>query len=557
MRTELLLLLLACSGPSEQPVDGGSVDGGSTDGGATDGGSTDGGGTDGGTTDGGGTDGGTSGDGGGEPDPQARSCGLQTDLPDPWLWEGEELRFTVSCGGELPTEEALFTAVGLPEGASFDPATRTLAWTTGASDGGTWSLNVAVTDGGFEGAFPVIETVTVWVADNPDLADARRVDPLEYTEEWGLPVVHVDTRPSIGTEYQAATIIFDGVELPGQIKIRGASSAYYDKPGYTLEFDEEEIDVPWGSDSRDHLLLVSTFDDNSHVRQKLVYDQWAAIAEYWGQPRLAPRSFFAVLYLNGSYQGLFLALDRIDNEFVRQMGFDDSGNLYKAVNHEANFYATGTSGAAKSWLADGYTKEEGEPESDFSDLEALIGFTSSSSPSELWAEADDWIRREEFIDWFLLVSFSLAQDSAGKNSYLYHEPVLDQFLYCPWDFNSSWGQSWYTSRTSSASVDDYTWANRVFWAFQDDAEAEAELWDRFRAMRADGPFAKAWLLARLDAYEAEIRPSALRDEAKWQAAYRSYWWAGYRSDWTDWEGEMSYLRTWISERELVFEGLAP
>lgn len=488
----------------------------------------------------------------------ARSCGLSSDLVRPWFWEGDEIRFTVACTGELPTEAALITAVGLPEGAVFDAATRSLTWATDGADGGPWSLAFTVVDGrASPGALPEVSAVPVWVADNPDVAGGVGVDPLAYTEEWGLPVFHVSVAAGMTTEYQAASIVFGGKAHTAQIKIRGASSASYPKPSYTMEFPDDQIDVGWGPDDRDHLLLVTTFDDNSHVRQKLIYDQWAAMAAYAEEPRLTPRTFFAVLYLNGTYQGLFMALDRIDNEFVRHMGFDNSGNLYKSVNHDANFYRTRSNGSAKRSLAEGYTKEEGEPETDFSDLNALVAFTSTASDSELWAGLGDWVRAEEFMDWFWLVSFSLAQDSAGKNAYLYHEPVMDRFLFCPWDFNAAWGQSWYTTRTASTSVDNYFWANRVFRALQSDPKAAAVLWDRFRAMRADGPLSEAWMLDRLDAYAAEIEPSARRDEARWQASYRSYWWAGYRSDWTDWDGEMDYLRTWITERTAHYETLIP
>jgi hypothetical protein len=84
-------------------------------------------------------------------------------------------------------------------------------------------------------------------------------------------------------------------------------------------------------------VLTSTFDDNSYVRQKLSYDLWAALAASADRPRLAPRTFFAVVYLNAEYHGLYVAVDRIDDEFVEQMGLDGDGELFKAVEHTANW----------------------------------------------------------------------------------------------------------------------------------------------------------------------------------------------------------------------------
>ena len=60
---------------------------------------------------------------------------------------------------------------------------------------------------------------------------------------------------------------------------------------------------------------------------------------------------------------------------------------------------------------------------------------------DLLSEADDWFSLDEFMDWFLLVHFSLAEDSAGKNAYLYNDPLSGRFMYAPWDFNQAWGQN--------------------------------------------------------------------------------------------------------------------
>lgn len=124
------------------------------------------------------------------------------------------------------------------------------------------------------------------------------------------------------------------------------------------------------------MILTSTFDDTSYVRQKLVYDLWKAMAEFQNEHRLTPATFFAVVYINGVYQGLYVAVsdlppilslyltlfyailtpfyssftqfysaftqcDRIDDEFIRHHDLPSGeGNMYKAVNHDANFYLT-------------------------------------------------------------------------------------------------------------------------------------------------------------------------------------------------------------------------
>ena len=58
--------------------------------------------------------------------------------------------------------------------------------------------------------------------------------------------------------------------------MRGATSASYPKRSYTVKFTEGELGVKgWhGGKTRGHLVLTTTFDDATYVRQKLVYDLW-------------------------------------------------------------------------------------------------------------------------------------------------------------------------------------------------------------------------------------------------------------------------------------------
>ncbi len=487
-------------------------------------------------------------------------CGLVAGLETFWFTEGETVEFSLTCSDTLATEDATLTIVSAPTGAELDGDLKSFRWVTGPSSSGRIDLVFSVTPTGSPTAVPHAETTTFWIADNPDDPANIPVDPLTYTEEWGLPVLFLAPNGELGSEYIDATVTSDGVAYPAQAKLRGASSLYYDKQSYMLEFNADELPVPaWGV-TRNHLILLSTFDDNSYVRQKLVYDLWAAIADYWGETRLTPRTQFVVLYLNGAYHGLYVALDRVDDEFLGQMGLESDSDLYKAVNHDANFYLTNSSGGPKSTLHDGYTKEEGDP-SRLAELDAFVTFTGNSDAPTLIAGAPAWFDLEEFMDWFLLVHYANSEDSAGKNAYFAKVPYAGLFRYAPWDHNHSWGQGWYTYRIGSEHINDYVWTNRIFWAIQEDAATEAALWERFGAMRADGPFDPEWLQAEVEGYYALIAPSAERDWEKWGDAYRSYGgWASSRDaagDWTDHEGEKAYLSDWMAERAELFEQLHP
>ncbi len=486
------------------------------------------------------------------------ACELGSDLASPYLLEGDLVSTDLSCQYSFGAAQAQLEPVTLPEGASWaDPS---FSWQTGPADGGRIDLVFALTTAGIEGEVPSAETVAFWVADDPSAADNVPVDPYSYTEEWGLPVLHVSPWSELSSGYVAAELVYQGHHYPCFFKIRGATSSHYPKPGYMLEFEQDELDIEaWGT-TRDHLALITPFDDNSYVRQKLIYDQWAAIADHWGQQRLTPRSYFAVLYLSGTYRGLFMALDRVDNQFLAQQGFDEGSNLYKAVDHDANFYLTDPNGEPKETLHDGYEKEEGLPADDFSDLDALVTFTGNAEAQELVDGIGEWIDPGEFMDWLLLVHYSLSEDSAGKNCFLSTAVGEQYFRYVPWDFNFSWGQNWRTSRTSTSTLTDYTNVNRIFWAIQQIEASDAELWERYRSMaQPGGPLHPDWIRAQVDAYYALIEPSAQRDWEAWSQDYYSYeGWAEYRDaeeDWTDYQGEKAYLYRWLEDRAAEFEEL--
>ncbi len=492
--------------------------------------------------------------------PGGPACGLQVAAGSPYYWEGDTVRLGVTCASGMSPAEAGVTVLGLPDGAVFGPTSGIFEWETDGRDGGRVDLTWTAPTAG--GALPESQVVTLWVADNPDAPAARAPEPHAYTEEWGLPVVHIEVGRPMTQSEQPATITVRGEQVEGAAKIRGAFSASYTKPSYTLDFDSAELGVrEWGSRTRGHMVLITAFDDISYVRQKLIYDMWAEMAAVQGVERLTPRTFFAVVYLDGEYQGLYTGCDRIDDEFVRHMGFEDGeGNLYKAVSHDANFKLEHSSGAPKGWLGAGYEKAEGLPENDFSDLEALVGAVGAASDAEIASGAHP-IQLDEFMDWFLLVTYALAEDSAGKNSYLYVGPDSEDFRFIPWDFNHSWGQDWRTLREDPFTENDYRWNNRIFIALQDDPGLRSQLDARALALHEDGPLNADWVNARLDEYYETLGPGPARDWERWKDAHRSFGgWASLRNQSNDWEdhaGEVAFLRDWVAQRDDWFESWLP
>lgn len=483
-------------------------------------------------------DDGESDDGSGSMSDAGLVCDPQAGGPH-WLTEGETVSVTAGCATGLDEELAIEP---LPAGAVWDPDTSTLTWTPGLDQAAVYELDV--TGAGEVGR------VKIGVADRWDDPDNQPVDPLTYTEEYGLPVFHLGADPDLnGDDYTPATIVYRGHSYAdAEAKNRGATSLEYPKKSFTLKFSREDkmSDESKQFVGKRKVVLNTTFDDNSYLRQRLVFELWNRL----DPGHIQVQHYSAVLFLDGAYQGVYEVLDHVDGYLMEDHGLRQDGNLYKAIDHDANFRLVNADGADKATLHDGYEKKEGVPlegePAAFADLEQLVEWVATSSAEEFAAGADARIDRRDFENWWILVSLVEADDSAGKNSYLYHDPDEGgPFRAVPWDFNASFGQDWQTTRQSpDADPEEYVSPNEVFERFMADPATAEPLRARFREAVA-GALRVEDVLAFFDAAVAEMDAAVRRDEARWGAEYAS-WWA--RGDLTTYEQELAYVRAWIQER---------
>jgi len=472
-------------------------------------------------------------------------CGLKSSAT---VTENDILRLQLACadGRELP--HAIKWS-NLPEGAHFDAARAELSWTPSLDQAGDYTLEAILE----EREHALLRVHVLDRFDDPDNVPVR--DARSYREELGVPVIHVQLAGMLNADaYVPAVITYAGREYAqGAAKYRGATSLAYPKRSYTLKFDEADrfrSDEPNFAAPRRRIVLTTTFDDNSNLRQRLAYTLWNA--SDGGHIPIA--SYNVVLYVDGMYQGMYLLSDHIDDDLLEAHGVSQAANLYKAREHSANFRALDQRDARKPSWHDGYTKEEGKPEvgqpGAYADLDALVQWIASASPEAFAGEFASVLRREDFEDWFILVSLIAANDSAGKNSYLVHEPDVEGSLWrvLPWDFNASFGQTYRTARRAPEvyTPDYYIRSNRIFELLCTVPQLREVLKQRY-----NDTLNQRWhvdtVLGWWDAWAEEIREASKRDELKWSTAYRSYDW-GERSDFVSHEEEVAYVRHWIRSR---------
>ncbi|MCC7073678.1 MAG: CotH kinase family protein [Deltaproteobacteria bacterium] len=461
--------------------------------------------------------------------------------------EGETIDVEVACATGRADVSLVLGA--LPDGATAapHPGGVHLVWPTDLDDAQALDVEVTVPDLGETG------TVHLAVADaSLEVDNVPPVDPLRYPEEHGLPVIFLSHEPA-AEEYEAVTVIAGGHQYSGtEAKLRGASSLGYPKRSFTVRLDKDDrYQLPArGFVERKKIVLISTFDDNSYVRQRLAYQLYDRTDG--GAPHTTLAATSAVLYVGGSYFGLYTLADHVDRDlFEETLGQGDGGNLYKSVNHNANFrrerFPRGS--GDKSFLGDGWElrDEPDLPVGQWDDLVALVAFTTDADEATFDAQIGSRVSVSDLAAWWVFATSVVGADSYGKNAYLYKEHASAPFRYAPWDFNHSFGQAWETSRTDPATPVDTGWPIDT-----------NQLWERLLASPEHGPMLRAVaeealagplsltnVLVLFDAMVADVEPSARKDQAVWGADYAAYY---PRGDLQDFDGEVAYTRAWIEER---------
>lgn len=485
----------------------------------------------------------------GEPD-AALAC-APTAGPAIWIEEGQTASATVACATGADPGPAGFEVGELPIGATYDGQSRELSFSPTLDQAAVYRIALTAPDAGVGG-----ETgeLVIGVADRFDDPDNVPIaDPARYPEEMGLPVFFISPAPTDSETYAPVTVVYRGVTYSIVGKLRGASSLSYPKKSMTLDFSGGELtDADHGMLGEKKIVLTTTFDDNAYLRGRLTWALWNRLG-----PTVPVAHYSAIVYLDGEFHGLYTVSDHIDDELFASAGLPETGNLYKAVNHDANFKLTANNGSTKTNLLQGYEKKHGLPDGDFADLDALVRFVATASDATFGAELAERIEVADFEAWWLLATFLKLNDSAGKNSYLHHSPTT-RWTVVPWDFNDSLGQNWYTLRQAASPVDGYTGYNRLFGRLTSHADFGPPLAARYAAELGEaGAFDLAAIEAMIDELAAELSPSVARDERRWRSAYLSFSRWSSRGDFLTAAEETAYVREWIADRWAVLRAQYP
>lgn len=240
------------------------------------------------------------------------------------------------------------------------------------------------------------------------------------------------------SSYIAAQVIIDGTAVDSVgIQFKGNSS-YYNYPSnkkpFTLDFNEYIAGQKY--DGLKKLNLNNMYQDPAFMREKMFLDFCQENGIF------APRSNYAKLYLNGTYWGLYLMVERIDKTFLEDRFGNKNGNLWKGDGPGAACANLEYHGTLQSYY-NCYELKTNEIVNDWSALVDLTDQINNTSDLEFRDSLEAVMNTNSFIkSWAaynLFCDFDSYPYRYTHNYYTYQNTFTDKFEWIVWDVSTAFG----------------------------------------------------------------------------------------------------------------------
>lgn len=213
-----------------------------------------------------------------------------------------------------------------------------------------------------------------------------------------------------------------------EIAYRGALTRDLPKKSFHVNFIK-----PGAFYGQRELHLNAEYRDPSLLRNKLSFDFFRSIG------CLSPDSRFILLNINGSFQGVYLQLESVDDLFLHKRGLPE-GAIFYAHNDDANFsLLSPDTDDVKSSLTSGYKLKTGT-EKDKESLSQLIFKINTVPRSDFQEEIIKLIDIEKYFRWLAGVVCTQNYDGFIQNYALYRNSETGLFQLTPWDYDGTWGR---------------------------------------------------------------------------------------------------------------------
>lgn len=346
------------------------------------------------------------------------------------------------------------------------------------------------------------------------------------------------------------------------IKYRGASSySKFDKKQYRIKFYKNEKDSAKkvslaGMGANSEWVLNGPYLDKTLIRNKLVYDL-AGELNGW-----APDTRFVELFVDGEYQGVYLAVEPVTNGESRlrlsEFGLL-SGETAYVVNRDR--IDTGAEEIETWGKTEGYTynalyirypsenriteKQKEYIKNDISEFEQVLygkNFSDKRSGYQAYIDMDNW------VDYFIINEFAMNYDAGNLSTYVYKE-LGGKLQLAVWDFNNGFDNyQWFRTETDVLHTVENSWFERLW----QDKTFREHVCERYRQLRKT-TLADEYIYDKIASYQEELGDAVDRNFKVWGYSFEENLLvgknkAGTSRDIRSYEEAMKQLTDTIRER---------
>lgn len=311
-----------------------------------------------------------------------------------------------------------------------------------------------------------------------------------------------------------------------QVSYRGHSSMEFDKKQYKICFTDEngteDKTVPFlGMEKFDEWALNGSYLDRSLMRNYLCYNIAGQFIPY------TPDARYCEVYLNGEYQGLYLAVEtvarssgRVDISaykngnnalsYIVCADWNDEGkSAVENIAKSAMIYPEQSSlyvvYPGKEKLTDTYKSAIANNISEFEKALYSQGFADLSNGYRKYIDVDS------FFDYFILNEFFQNADAGDYSTYFYKEAKGKLCAGPVWDFNSALG----CDVDTDLPYNSFVMTNKPYFKMlmKDSAFVEKVI-ARYKQLRKT-VFSEEYLLDFISDTEAFLGEAIMRNNSLW------------------------------------------
>ena len=379
------------------------------------------------------------------------------------------------------------------------------------------------------------EEMKEWAAPDEDILEYYDLGKFSTT----LPVVYMNTK---GQQILKKNVIWGNIALldgngeeqsvfsvpnsiyRATIKYRGASSySKFDKKQYRIKFNKNKKNSAKkvslaGMGANSEWILNGPYLDKTLLRNKLVYDL-ARELNGW-----APDTRFVELFVDGKYQGVYLAVEPVTNGESRlrlsEFGLL-SGETAYVVNRDR--IDTGDEEIETWGKTEGYTynalyirypsenkiteKQKEYIKNDISEFEQVLygeNFSDKRIGYQAYIDMDNW------VDYFIINEFAMNYDAGNLSTYVYKE-LGGKLQLAVWDFNNGFDNyQWFRTETDALYTVENSWFERLW----KDKTFRKCVCERYRQLRKT-TLSDEYIYDKIASYQEELGDAVDRNFKVW------------------------------------------